>query len=145
MGDFDIAQLVNGIDHAFGAIVGVCCIDLHGRTLVLDLRIARDGDERDLFGLRVNTRKDDGVGTIGSVSRTAIGSQQQHVERIARDIGIGKRRKQSAGNDLAVIELGNNLAKPQTACRNACDKHAHERKQNRAADALSALALTSAL
>ena len=58
VGNLDIAQLINSIDHTLGAIVGMRRVDLHGRAFVLNLCIARNGDERYLLGLRVYARKD---------------------------------------------------------------------------------------
>ena len=67
------------------------------------------------------------------------------IERVARNVGIGKRGKQPAGDDLTIVELRDDLAKPQTASGDARDEHAHKRKQNRAANALGTLALAGTL
>ena len=82
------AQVVHGLDHALGAIDGMGSVDLHGLALVDHTGVTRDRYERGLFLDGVDSRQDDRVGAIHVLARTAVRAEQEHVKRLASDVGI---------------------------------------------------------
>ena len=66
-----------------------------------DLRVARDGDKGYFLVFRVDARKDHGVGAVstavfvgGFALFALVDADKQHVERVGRGIGYGKRVQQ---------------------------------------------------
>ena len=76
VGNLDTAQLVDRLDHGLGAAVGVAGVDLHGRTVVDDLGITRNGDERRLLLRGIDTRQDNRVGAVCILARTTVSAKE---------------------------------------------------------------------
>ena len=76
VGNLDTAQLVDRLDHGFGAAVGMAGVDLHGRAVVDDLGIARNGDERRLLLRGIDTRQDNRVGAVCILARATVSAKE---------------------------------------------------------------------
>ncbi len=124
VGNLNTAQLVDRLDHGLGAANGMAGVDLHGRALVLDLGVARNGDERRLLLRGVDTRQDNRVGTVRILARTTVSAKEQHVERILCLVGINQDLAQVVGNDIGIAELAHNGGKPQAGGGSCPQQHA---------------------
>ena len=70
------AQFVDRLDHGLGAAVGVAGVDFHGRTVVDDLGITRNGDERRLLLRGIDTRQDNRVGAVCILARATVSAKE---------------------------------------------------------------------
>ena len=139
------AEVVHRLDHVIGAAIAKHRVDLNGRTLVDIASVARDRDERNLLLGWVNARENDGVGAVGLLTRTAVGAQKEHVERLTRYIGVDKRRQEVARDDLAVVQTRHEARDPRARGNNAHQKHAQNTHKDAAAHHASAAALARTL
>ena len=145
VGNLNTAQLVDRLDHGLGAANGMAGVDLHGLALVLDLGVARNGNERRLLLRGVDACQDNRVGTIRILARTAVGAKKQHVERILCLIGVNQNPTQIVGNDIRIAELAHNGGKPQAGSGSGTQQHAKHDNERDVTNRVATTTLARAL